>query len=206
MGFKKLYLIIRYQVPSMRKLLISMGIFMVLLLLVAGCTSQTETKPVATQPTATPVTITTPNQTGITPAPVKAASSDPSLIGTWYLKLMSDQNGTALVQTINPETTVIFEDNVNLSGYSGCNNYVGSYVLTGKSDLNGNGITIGPLASTKKYCQDGASTETTYLQILEGATSYLVNENKELSITDNAQNTLVYQRTPYSPTSVPIGS
>lgn len=178
---------------------------MVLLLLVTGCTSQTVSK-TTTPATATPTSVITPNQTEIVPAPVKAVVSDASLLGTWYLKLMSDQNGTALVQTINPETTVIFEDNVNLSGYSGCNNYMGRYTLTGKPDTDGKGITIGPLASTRKYCEDGASTETTYLQILGGATSYLVNENKELSITDNAQNTLVYQRTPYSTTSVPMGS
>lgn len=190
----------------MRKILIVVGIVMVLLLLVTGCTSQTESKSVSTPATTAPTATITPSQTEIVSAPVKAAASDSSLLGTWYLKLMSDQNGTALVQTINPETTVIFEDNVNLTGYSGCNNYMGSYTLTGKTDADGKGITIGPLTSTKKYCQDGASTETTYLQILEGATSYLVNENKELSITDNAQNTLVYQRTPYNTASVPMGS
>lgn len=179
---------------------------MVLLLLVTGCTSQTESKAVSTPATAVPSATITIAQTEITPAPAKTVVSDSSLLGTWYLKLMSDQNGTALVQTINPETTVIFEDNVNLTGYSGCNNYMGSYVLTGKPNANGKGITIGPLTSTKKYCPDGASTETTYVQILQGATSYLVNENKELTITDNAQNTLVYQRTPYSTASVPIGS
>jgi heat shock protein HslJ len=189
----------------MRKVLLVVGIVMILLLLVTGCTSQTQSKTVSTPATAAPTMTITPGQTEIVP-PVKAPVSDPSLLGTWYLKLMSDQNGTALVQTINPETTVIFEDNINLTGYSGCNNYMGSYVLTEKTNANGKGITIGPLASTKKYCPDGSSTETTYLQILEGATSYLVNENKELSITDNAENTIVYQRTPYSTASVPIGS
>jgi len=149
-------------------------------------------------PTVVPTEITQVQ----TPAPV----TDASLSGTWYLKLMSEQDGTAQVQMINPEITIIFEDEANISGYSGCNNYMGQYTLTGKTDANGKGIIIGPLASTKKYCDEGSATEQTYLQILGASSSYLVNENQELSITDNKNNAMVYQKTPYSATSVPVGS
>lgn len=185
-------------------------ILVFLLVLVTGCTTQNTSSSAAPESTPAPTVVETEVQTAmptaITPDQTPAPVSDSSLSGTWYLKLMSEQNGTAQVQMINPETTLIFESDANISGFSGCNNYMGQYTLTGKSDANGNGIAIGPLTSTLMYCTEGSETETTYLQILQGATSYQVNADQELSITDNLNNALVYQRTPYSATAVPIGS
>ncbi len=190
----------------MKVLLVFVIISAVLLVLIAGCTSQTETKLTTPLPTSIPTTVPTAVSTDITPVQTPATVVDSSLSGTWYLKLMSEQNGTAQVQMINPETTIIFEGDANITGYSGCNNYMGLYTLTGQTGTNGKGITISPLVSTQKYCAESSATETTYLQILQGAISYLVNENQELSITDTLNNTLVYQRTPYSATAVPIGA
>lgn len=174
------------------------------LALLAGCTTQTETNPATPVPTAP----TTPDeiQPAITEAQNTHPVTDPALVGTWYLKLMSEQNGTAQVQTINLEMTVVFDEESHISGYSGCNYYAGMYTLTGTTSLDGKEIAIEPLASTRKYCIEIGTTETTYLQILQGATSYLVNVNQELSIMDHSGNTLVYQRTPYNETAVPIGS
>lgn len=189
----------------MKLLPVFLLITMVLLALTAGCTGKTETKPATPVPTSVPTTMATeiiPVTQEQSPIPV----TDSSLTGTWYLKLMSEQNGTAQVQMINPEMTVIFEGGANISGYSGCNNYMGQYTLTGTTDANGKGISIGPLASTMMYCADSATTETTYLQILQASSSYLVNEKTELSLMDPSGNALVYQRTPYSTKSVPVGS
>ena len=186
----------------MNRLLVYAILSALLFVMVAGCTTPAETKEVAPIPTS-PVT-TVPTE--ITPVQTPAPVTDASLSGTWYLKLMSEQNGTAQVQTINPETTVMFEGENNITGYAGCNNYFGQYTLTGKTGSQGKGMSISPLASTKKYCDQSSATETTYLQILEGAEFYLVNTNQELSIMDSLNNTLVYQRTPYTATSVPIGS
>jgi heat shock protein HslJ len=179
-----------------------------LLVLFAGCTSQNQTvttpvtsvptTQVTTEPTAIP---TTANQTV---EPVPAIVTDPMLSGTWYLKLMSEQNGTALVQTLNPQTNVIFDGKSGITGYSGCNDYSGIYTLTGKTNPNGKGITISNFEISKKICTD-SNTEKTYVQILKASTSYLVNVNQELTLTDNAGNSLVFQRTPYSETSVPRG-
>jgi heat shock protein HslJ len=185
-------------------------ILVFLFVLVTGCTAQNDSTPVAPAIAQTPAAVETEVRTAepteITPDQTPAPVTDSSLSGTWYLKLMSEQNGTAQVQMINPETTVIFENGTDISGYAGCNNYMGHYTLTGTSDTNGDGIAIGPLTSTLMYCAEGSETETTYLQILQGATSYQVNAGQELSITDNLNNALVYQRTPYSATAVPIGS
>jgi|GEM_PF-387243 len=191
-------------VSFMKLLTVGVILSVFFLALLAGCTSQTETNPATPVPTVPP----TPDeiQSVITETQDTPSVPDPALGGTWYLKLISEQNGTAQVQTINPEMSVIFDEQFNISGYSGCNNYAGMYTLTGTVSSDGNGITISPLASTKKYCIEIGTTETTYLQILQGATSYLVNVNQELSIRDNFGNTLVYQRTPYSETAVPLSS
>ena len=178
-----------------------------LLVLMTGCTNQTQTeqKAVTTVPTpesaaentiAPATTIQTQEQTPVT---------DPRMLGLWYLKLMSEQNGAALVQMINPQITANFDTNSSISGNSGCNNYHAVYTLTGKPAPNGKEIKISPIASTKKTCTDD-NTENTYLEILQGAISYQVNVNQELSIMDNKRNSLVYQRTPYSETAVPWGS
>ncbi|MDD1723794.1 MAG: META domain-containing protein [Methanospirillum sp.] len=183
---------------------VSVVISVLLLVLMAGCTGtgQTETK------TATPVQTESPATEIPTEAPagVQTPVADPLLAGTWYLKLISEQNGTAQVQALNPEITVIFDERSNISGYSGCNQYSGQYTLSGSVLPDGKAIEIGPLVVTKKACIDSATTEATYLEILQAAASYLVNTNQELTITDDSGNALVYQRTPYSGTAVPRGS
>lgn len=173
-----------------------------LLLLAAGCTTQTVSNPETVVPTERPTAIPTLEES----IPEQTLVSDPMLMGTWYLKLMSEQGGTAQVQMINPEITLIFENDSTITGYSGCNTYQGNYLLTGSSDPFGKGIVIQPLASTKKYCADSNTTEATYLEILQGTTSYLLNVNEELSLHDEKGNSLIYQRMPYSETAVPLGS
>lgn len=169
-----------------------------LVIMMAGCTSQPAPAPVVTPvPTAVPTTLNP------TPAPVPIA--DPTLVGTWYLKMIGEQGGTAPVQIMSPQITAVFTSQSGIYGFSGCNNYNGQYTLTGQVLPNGKGITIGPLASTLMYCADTANTETTYLQILQAAKSYVVNVNQELTITDNLGSVLVYQRTPYNSASVPQG-
>lgn len=190
----------------MKQFIVPVVISVLLLVLMAGCTgtNQAETKeaaPVQPPETTTEIAPEIPAETTV-PVGVQAQISDPLLDGTWYLKLMSEQNGTALVQTLNPEITVIFEKTSNISGYSGCNQYSGEYTLNGRVGSGGKGIVIGHLAGTKKACIDHATTEATYLEILQAATWYLVNTNGELTLTDDAGNALVYQRTPYDETAV----
>ena len=164
----------------------------------AGCTSQPAPAQVVT-PVPTVVSTT------LNPTPVPVPIADPTLIGTWYLKMIGEQGGTAPVQIMNPQITAVFTNQSGIYGFSGCNNYNGQYTLTGQVLPNGKGITISPMVSTLMYCADTANTETTYLQILQAAKSYTVNVNQELTITDNLGSVLVYQRTPYSSASVPQG-
>jgi heat shock protein HslJ len=164
--------------------------------LVAGCTTPPVTQPVTTVPTTTVVS---------TPVPTTAPITDAALVGTWYLKAMTGPGGSNPVQTMNVQITAVFSGQGAIGGSGGCNSYNGPYTLTGQVQPNGNGITIGPLITTLMYCADSSNTEQTYLQILQSAVAYTVNTNNQLTITSSAGNLLVFEKTPYGPTSVPIG-
>jgi heat shock protein HslJ len=180
----------------MRSLNICLFTCAILAVLAAGCLNQPASPPVTTPPATTlPV---------VTPPPTTASLQDPALYGVWYLKEMTGAGGSNPVQTMNVPINLIFTDQ-NLSGFGGCNDYSGSYTLTGQVLPDGKGIDIGPLITTLKYCADTSQTETSYLQVLSDATSYAVNVNQQLSITDSAGSILVYERTPYGPLSVPRG-
>jgi heat shock protein HslJ len=180
----------------MRSLSICFFTCAVLAVIAAGCLSQPTTPPATTQPPATTLPVVTPSPT--------PSLQDPALYGVWYLKEMTGAGGSNPVQMMNVPINLIFTDQ-NLSGFGGCNDYAADYTLTGQVMPDGKGIEIGPIATTLKYCADTSPTETSYLQILSDATSYTVNVNQELSITDSAGAILVYQREPYGPLSVPRG-
>ncbi|HVP94588.1 MAG TPA: META domain-containing protein [Methanoregulaceae archaeon] len=168
-------------------------------LFLAGCTTS-QVQPVqTTQVPATPVP--TPV---VTPVPTLLPTSSPSpLLGTWYLQAILFQGATAPLDT-NTQITAIFDNQGQVSGYGGCNNYGGPYTVTGKIVPSGNGISIGPLTSTQMYCPDGSSTEQSYLTILGSAAGYTIFPNQQMSITDKLGNSLSFSRRPFSsPTSVP---
>ena len=155
----------------------------IITVLCAGCTSQTPSTP-ATPSAVTPL----PATQEITAAPVLPSA----LAGNWELTTLAIQDGSAVT---HPTTaiTLSFGSDGNVSGNGGCNNYFGPYVLTGITTSKGQGITIGPLGSTKMYCQATSSQESTYLGILQKATAYNV-DGTQLSITASDQNVLIFQR------------
>ncbi len=156
---------------------------LVLVVMIAGCTSIPQVQPATPAPTSS-VIVSTP-----VPTPV----SDPTLLGTWNLKSMVLQGGSAFTFPTNLQITATFDKNGNVAGFSGCNNYNAPYTLSGQQLYTGMGMTIGPITSTKKFCEGASDTETTYLQILQNARTYTVNGNG-LTITNNLNSMLVYQR------------
>ncbi|MEI6292721.1 MAG: META domain-containing protein [Methanomicrobiales archaeon] len=155
----------------------------ILVVMIAGCTSVPPVQPATPAPTSS-VIISTPS-----PTPV----SDPTLLGTWNLKSMVLQGGTAFTFPTNAQITASFDNQGNVVGFAGCNNYNAKYTLSGQQLYTGMGMSIGPIVSTKKYCDAMSDTETTYLQILQKTVTYTVNGDG-LTITDNINNMLVYKR------------
>jgi heat shock protein HslJ len=167
--------------------LIACGVIAVTVLAVifAGCTSQAP----ATPSPATPAPIAKVTTT---------AATLPDLAGDWTLTTMAIQGGTALLIPTT-EITLNFGSNGNMSGYGGCNNYFGSYTLTGQTTPKGAGITIGPLGATKMYCQSTSGQEGEYLGILQNTRAYVV-DGTQLTLTDKDQNVLIFQR----PSTIPV--
>jgi heat shock protein HslJ len=160
-------------------------VFLVAALMVAGCTGQ--------KPAALP---TTPVSTPAPAAPVAAAPAaslvPQQLTGYWTLTTMGIQGGTAVTHptteislTINPDGT--------LTGYDGCNNYFASFALTGITTPVGQGMTISNVSQSKKYCQNLASQEQQYLNILSKTSAYVV-DGTQLSLTGEMGDVLIYQR------------
>jgi heat shock protein HslJ len=156
-------------------------VFVVVTVIVAGCTSP---QPVP-QPTVTPTPV---QPVATTPAPPAVPVA---LTKNWIVTTMGIQDGTAIA---NPtaQISLTFNQDWTLAGYGGCNNYNGPFTITGQTTPKGTGLTVGPLVSTMKYCEAYSSQETTYLAILQNAVAYVVDGN-QLTITDKTGNVLVYQ-------------
>ena len=168
----------------MRKLLILMVCLVIASIMITGCTN---TKP-APQPVTVPPTL--PPTVVVTTAATPAVPTQ--LAGNWIVTKMGIQDGTAVTTPTTQITLTVLTDGT-LNGNGGCNNYNGPFTVTGVTTPKGKGISIGPLVSTKKYCQDYSNQETMYLNILQKAMAYNV-DGVQLSITATTGDVLMYQR------------
>jgi len=166
----------------MKKLIVLVNCALVLLVLVSGCT----TRPPALKPVIPAPVPTLP----VTTAP-QMPEVPPIFYGKWILTTMAIQNGTALIRPTT-EITLVFNPDGNLTGYGGCNNYFASYTQPGTTTKFGSGITLGPVASTRKFCEINGQQETTYLSILQNTAAYDVTIN-QLTLTDTSGNVLVFK-------------
>ena len=175
----------------MKKLIVLFGWALVLLVLISGCTTQ--------PPALKPVTPTPVNTLPVSTAP-QMPEVPPILYGKWILTTMAIQNGTALLEPTT-EITLVFNPDGNLTGYGGCNNYFASYTQLGTTTKFGSGITLGPVASTRKFCEINGQQEMTYLSILKNTAAYDVTIN-QLTLTDTSGNVLVFKVSSAIPTTV----
>jgi len=150
----------------MKNLLLLICAVLFLSILAAGCTT----------PTQLPATTTVPT-TVVTTTPVPL--TDPALTGAWNLKGGLIGGSTPVIP--NTQLTLTFNNDGTLSGFAGCNNYNGKYVLSGQTTEFGKAISIGPIASTKMYCADTMNLETTYLTILQNTNTYSITNNTMLT-------------------------
>jgi heat shock protein HslJ len=169
----------------MRKFLVTVAFLVIAAVLIAGCTtSQPASQPVPQQVPATlpPTVVVTTTAPPTIPA---------GLAGTWVVTKMGVQDGTAITEPTT-QITLTFSTDGTVYGNTGCNNYNGPFVLSGVTTPKGKGLSIGPLVSTKKYCEAYANQETTYLNILGKAMAYNVDDY-QLSITATTGDVLIYQ-------------
>ncbi|MFM7427354.1 MAG: META domain-containing protein [Elainella sp.] len=92
-----------------------------------------------------------------------------SLTGNWRLANMTAGNLPTPMLPVG-ELTLEFADG-QVGGSGGCNRFRGGYETTNQS------LSIGPLASTFKACEQSIMTqEMRYLQALQGAQSYEISD------------------------------
>ena len=93
----------------------------------------------------------------------------------WVLESYGDRGSPTIIiedSTVSAEFT---EGQIN--GSAGCNNYFGSYEVSGKN------LTFGPVASTEMYCMDPEGImdqEYAYLKSLGQAETYEISGGKLL--------------------------
>jgi heat shock protein HslJ len=102
--------------------------------------------------------------------PLQMAQSSP-LTGTWRLANMTVSNTpTPMLPAPSTELTAEFAGD-RISGSGGCNRFMGGFQTQGEQ------LSVGPLASTFKACEQSImDQEMRYLKALEGAERYEVND------------------------------
>ena len=96
-----------------------------------------------------------------------------NLAGTaWTL---ADMGGTADFARLIP--TLAFGLDGAVSGFAGCNQFSGSYTVTGAA------LSLGPIAATKMGCEPPASAvEAEYLVALAGVTEWFLGTDGQLTL------------------------
>ena len=95
----------------------------------------------------------------------------PTIEGSWKLANMTAGSSPMPMLPVSPVPTVEFA-NGKISGSGGCNRFMGSF----KTD--GSKMSVSPLASTFKACEEGVmQQEMRFLQGLQGAERYEVNDD-----------------------------
>lgn len=107
------------------------------------------------------------------------------LTGTTWLLTAYNNGREAVVSVLtDTEITAVFGDDGRITGSAGCNTYQAPYEA-----VDGSSITIGPAATTRKFCAEPAGVmeqEAEYLAALETATTYQIQgDSLELRNADN---------------------
>ncbi len=95
-----------------------------------------------------------------------------------YWKLV-ELNGAAVVPGEGRELHMILRGDDQVGGYAGCNQFTGSVTVTG------DGLSFGPIASTRRMCQAVMEQEDGFLQALEDAQRFRIS-GEDLAIENAA--------------------
>ncbi len=131
--------------------------------------------------TATAEILTLLDSGGKVLAEYKAVSQE--LAGTSWMANSYNNGNQAVVSVLaGSELTAVFGSDGTLSGSSGCNTFTGEYTVDGEK------ITVGPLATTMMACEEDVMTqEAQYLTALQSAAVYSIEGNTlQLRTADDA--------------------
>ena len=162
----------------------ALSIMVLLAMLLAAC------QPPLAPPTATVEPTTPPPAPTEPPPPTPTPDFSPQLQNQLWVLVASGDPANPTVVAEGITITATFAPDGTVSGSGGCNNYNGSYTLSGDQ------ISVGPLASTMMFCETGSQQETAYLAALQQAKSLAFSPEGRLQIFydpgDGTQGVLVY--------------
>ena len=144
------------------------------------------------KPTPSPTPTPTPSPT---PKPTASPTPADTLNGTnWTLNKFTNGSGTDVpVGDVTTPPTLDFAAPA-ISGSGSCNNYSGTYSLSGAS-----GIKLNVSTSTSKICGDPETAlEPAYLKALPNVTTWKINDSGNLVLTNSSSSSqlkLVYKTT-----------
>jgi putative lipoprotein len=122
-----------------------------------------------------------PDEAGVAETPMEPAvetgsmKPDVTLTNT-YWKLV-ELNGGAVKPGEGKELHMTLRGDDQVAGYAGCNQFTGSVTVTG------DGLSFGPIASTRRMCQDVMQQEDAFLQALENAHRFSIS-GEDLAVED----------------------
>lgn len=103
----------------------------------------------------------------------KVQSSSDALADTeWRLVELMGKPVPKAEEPVKAITMKLTKDGNRVSGYSGCNNYTGTF--TSPAEMR---LTFSQMAVTKKACMNGMDLEDQYLKVLAQVDNYSVNGN-----------------------------
>ncbi len=146
---------------------------MLLMICIAGCTSQQSMPPpVATQLPVIP-------------------QGTPSLIeGVWHLTSYNNGMGGIVTVLVGSEVTANFQANWIVAGSGGCNQYSAGYTTTAS-----NGITIAQPTTTLMACANNVmQQETQYLSLMQKATKFEIAGDQLTLFDSSGTKLLIYKK------------
>lgn len=107
--------------------------------------------------------------------------------GSWNVDRIRSIDGTLEPPLEGSRVWAQFDDAGSILGSAGCNSYRGSYRSTGQA------ISVGTLATTRKFCMGPGvmEQESRYLELLAGTTRYSFESNETLRFFDDSDSLLL---------------
>jgi putative lipoprotein len=110
-------------------------------------------------------------------AAVTAADTKPDVsLRNTYWKLV-ELNGGAVQPGEGKELHMIIKGDDRVNGYSGCNQFMGSVTVSG------DGLAFGPVAGTRRMCENVMEQENAFLLALENAHRHAIS-GEDMQVTD----------------------
>ena len=101
---------------------------------------------------------------------IQLVAADTSLAGSsWDVIALNNQSGGVQSVVIDSDPTLIFDEELGVSGSTGCNNFFGIY------STDGDMIEFSGLGATEMFCEDTAEQEVWMMAALADATNYSVD-------------------------------